>query len=210
MPVDHDDHPRMALAHPHDGQALHRYRELYAYDVAGNLLELTHQANGGSWTRPYHYAQASNRLLATALPGDPDGVFSATYDHDPHGNLTRMPHLADDAMRMLQIFNHHGVRNEQVLIVINRFEKGASISLEDMQRAVHGIEVVTLPSDFKTVAESINLGIPMYEHARGSAVTKALMNLGTTLGGRPVKAAGGLFGKAFSGLLRKENGRQSA
>ena len=94
-PVDHDDHPRMGLAHPHDGQALRRYRELYAYDAAGNVLELTHQANGGSWTRPYHYTEASNRLLATALPGDPDGVFSATYDHDPHGNMTRMPHLAD-------------------------------------------------------------------------------------------------------------------
>lgn len=115
-----------------------------------------------------------------------------------------------DAMRMLQIFNHHGLQNEQILIVINRFEKASAISLDDVERAARGIEVVTLPSDFKTVAESINLGVPIYEHARGSAVTKGLVNLCTTLGGRPAQASGGLFGKAFSSFLRKDNGRQPA
>jgi pilus assembly protein CpaE len=115
-----------------------------------------------------------------------------------------------DAMRMLQIFNHHGLHNEQMLIVINRFEKGSAISIDDVQRAARGIEVVTLPSDFKTVAESINLGVPIYEHARGSAVTKGLVNLCTTLGGRQAQPSGGLFGKAFSSFLRKDNGRQPA
>jgi pilus assembly protein CpaE len=119
-----------------------------------------------------------------------------------------LSHLRD-ATRMLQIFNHHGLRNEQVLVVINRFEKDAAISLEDVQRALQGIQVATIPSDFKTVAESINVGVPMYEHARASGVTKALVSLGVTLGGRSMKS-GSLLGKAFSSLLRKEHGRQSA
>ena len=114
-----------------------------------------------------------------------------------------------DATRMLQMFNHHGLGNEQVLVVINRFEKDAAISLEDVQRALQRIQVATVPSDFKTVAESINVGVPMYDHARGSSVTKSLVNLAVTLGGRSMKSSG-LFGKAFSHLLRKENGRQSA
>ena len=113
-----------------------------------------------------------------------------------------------DATRMLQLFNHYGLNNEQVLVVINRFEKEGPISLDDVQGALQGIQITTIPSDFKTVAESINVGVPMYEHARGSSVTKSLVNLGITLGGRSMKS-GGLFG-TFSNLLRKEHGRQSA
>jgi RHS repeat-associated protein len=92
---DHRDVPAMPVPHPNDGQALRAYTERYAYDEAGNLLRTTHAAAGTSWTRRYAYADDGNRLLATSLPGDADdGPFSATYDHDEHGNMTRMPHLA--------------------------------------------------------------------------------------------------------------------
>lgn len=114
-----------------------------------------------------------------------------------------LSHLRD-AKRMLQIFAHHGLRQEQILAVVNRFERNSPVSMDDVQRALNGIEVASVPSDFKTVAESINLGVPMHEHARGSAVTKALANLATSLGGQPAKAAGGLFSKAFGNLLRRE------
>jgi pilus assembly protein CpaE len=114
-----------------------------------------------------------------------------------------LSHLRD-AKRMLQIFSHHGLSPQQILAVVNRYDKSSPISMDDVQRALHGIETVSIPSDFKTVAESINLGVPMYEHSRGSAVTKALTSLGTSLSGRPVQTTGGLFGKAFSNLLRKD------
>jgi pilus assembly protein CpaE len=115
-----------------------------------------------------------------------------------------LSHLRD-AKRMLQIFGHHGLSNSQVLVVVNRFEKNASISMEDLQRAMQGVELVSIPGDFKTVAESMNLGVPMYDHARGSGVTKALATLAKSLGGRPAEQrSGGLFGKTFSNLLRKD------
>jgi pilus assembly protein CpaE len=114
-----------------------------------------------------------------------------------------LSHLRD-AKRMLQIFTHHGLREEQILAVVNRCEKNSPVSMDDVQRALSGIEVASIPSDFKTVAASINLGVPMHEHARGSAVTKALTNLATSLSGQPAKPAGGLFTKAFASLLRRE------
>lgn len=85
-------------AHPNDWQALRRYREIYDYDTVGNILEMSHQPVGlgkGAWTRQYRYASDSNRLSGTSVPGDPAGTFSATYDHDPAGNMTRMPHLLE-------------------------------------------------------------------------------------------------------------------
>jgi pilus assembly protein CpaE len=116
-----------------------------------------------------------------------------------------LSHLRD-AKRMMQIFRDHELGSEHVLVVVNRFEKSSLISLDDVQRALPGSEVLTVPSDFKTVAESINLGAPMYEHARSSAVTKALTNLAKALGGRgEQQESSGLFGKALSSLLRKDS-----
>ena len=92
--VDHDDSPRMNQPLPTDSAAMRNYTESYDYDPVGNILAMIHQAGAlGSWTRRYDYEAASNRLRATSLPGDGDGVFSANYAYDLHGNMTRMPHL---------------------------------------------------------------------------------------------------------------------
>lgn len=114
-----------------------------------------------------------------------------------------LSHLRD-ASRMLQIFDAHGVGREQVLVVVNRFEKRSSIGIEDIKHTLRDPEIVVVPSDYQTVAESINLGVPIYEHARGSAVTKAVVSLETRLGGGSGKHATGFLSKAFSQLLRKE------
>ncbi len=99
------------LPHPNDLQALARYTERYTYDAVGNIERMQHLPAAGSpvpgWTRRYRYAYqvtgelASNRLLATSIPGDPDGTFSETYEYrddatntaGAHGSMTRMPHL---------------------------------------------------------------------------------------------------------------------
>jgi RHS repeat-associated protein len=94
--VAHDDSPRMLAAHhAHDPTAMRTYAERYEYDAVGNILAIVHQAGSGSWRRRYAYPSDSNKLSATSLPGDPDaGPYSAAYEHDEHGNMARMPHLA--------------------------------------------------------------------------------------------------------------------
>ncbi|WP_263981374.1 SpvB/TcaC N-terminal domain-containing protein [Streptomyces naphthomycinicus] len=87
------DAPFAPLPHAHDGSALRPYTETYAYDDSGNLLSATHTATGGGWTRRHLTAPDGNRLLATSLPGDPDGTYTARHTHDPNGNITAMPHL---------------------------------------------------------------------------------------------------------------------
>ncbi|HVK29951.1 MAG TPA: SpvB/TcaC N-terminal domain-containing protein, partial [Nocardioides sp.] len=96
QPIDVDP-SRLRLSHPEDMQALRRYRELYAYDPAGNLTEMAHAPLGAGppgWTRAYDYAAESNRLLATSAPGDAPGTRSHLYAHDAAGHMTAMPHLA--------------------------------------------------------------------------------------------------------------------
>ena len=100
--VTDDDSLRTGLPQPGDGNAMGIYTEAYAYDPAGNLLTMVHQVGSSSWTRRHAYIEPSsivasemcNRLTATSLPGDPAaGPFTATYAHDAHGDLVRMPHL---------------------------------------------------------------------------------------------------------------------
>jgi RHS repeat-associated protein len=93
--VDEDDSPRMNQPLPTDAQAMRNYTEEYNYDSVGNILTMIHFAGpNGSWTRRYDCEATNNRLRATSLPGDGDGVFSAKYAYDPHGNMVKMPHLS--------------------------------------------------------------------------------------------------------------------
>jgi len=108
-----------------------------------------------------------------------------------------------DAARMLQIFTNYGVAREQIMIVVNRYDKDSAITTDEIGRALPDAEIATIPSDFQTVAESINLGVPMHEHARSSNVTKALLELETKLGGKSAEPSKGFFQKAFSNILRK-------
>src|SRR6185369_16756359 len=91
--------PVWAIPHGNDLQALQTYREELSYDAVGNILEMRHlrgSSNNASWSRRYLYADDSNRLLRTSIPGDPDGTFSAVYgyqndaanDAGAHGSMT--------------------------------------------------------------------------------------------------------------------------
>ena len=114
-----------------------------------------------------------------------------------------LPHV-QDATRMQQLLRDQlGVPADRVVAVVNRFEKNNDIQLADIEKALPGSAVVTVPNQFKVVSESVNLGIPMYEHARQSGVTRAIIELqsrliGTASGDHPALAAGRL-----SSLLQK-------
>jgi len=101
-----NDEFRVNLPHPHDGNAMQRYTEQYAYDEVGNILSMIHKLgnlpNPGQavWTRAYTYEETSliepalknNRLTSTTVGG-----IAESYMHDAHGNMIRMPHLSGAA-----------------------------------------------------------------------------------------------------------------
>ncbi|CAM4076812.1 SpvB/TcaC N-terminal domain-containing protein [Zobellia nedashkovskayae] len=96
-----EDLPFLAkLPHSNNASAVRNYTERYQYDNCGNILQMRHSATNANWTRRYQYAyqnnplDATNRLAGTSIPSDPiTGPYSETYQHDLHGNMTKMPHL---------------------------------------------------------------------------------------------------------------------
>lgn len=86
-----NDAPFLQALHPGDPMAQRNYAQRYRYDAVGNILQMRHLASGNNWTRDYHYAADSNRLLRTQVGSD-------TYHyphHAQHGYMTALPHLED-------------------------------------------------------------------------------------------------------------------
>ncbi len=73
---------------PLGADAAQNYTQYYLYDAVGNILELKHSADVGSYKRTYGYGASNNRLVTTEVSGT---VY--TYGHDGRGNMTDMPHL---------------------------------------------------------------------------------------------------------------------
>jgi pilus assembly protein CpaE len=119
-----------------------------------------------------------------------------------------LPHM-HDAMRLQQLMRDQlGVFEDRLQVVVNRFNKKAEISLDDVKKALGVDNITTMPNHFKTVAESINLGVPMYDHARQSPVTKALVELHESVVGQAGNgAAAGDPGKLNS-LMRRSSLQQ--
>jgi RHS repeat-associated protein len=160
-PPSWDDKWQVNLPHPNDGQAMRRYQQSYQYDPVGNFQRVIHVARNGNWTRSYDYREASqievgkvsNRLTATAI-----GETRERYQHDAHGNMTRMPHLGvsagseesnlkwgfDDRLRKVELpgggdaFYVYDASGQRVRKVV---ERSASIRCEE-QRYLTGFEIL--------------------------------------------------------------------
>jgi pilus assembly protein CpaE len=107
-----------------------------------------------------------------------------------------------DATRLVQwLRGDVGISKDQLCVVVNRHEKGATVSVEDIQKNLGCNAPVLVPNDFGTVSECINSGIALLDHAGNSAITRAVMNLETKLGGTSAQARSGMIARTFSSLI---------
>jgi len=101
-----------------------------------------------------------------------------------------------DAMRLYDLITRKlGVPPDRITVAVNRYHRAAAVELVDIQRQFVDRPVACIPNDYRSVADSINVGVPMYSHAKRSAVTKALVQLQGRLGGRVAKNDKGFFPK---------------
>jgi pilus assembly protein CpaE len=81
-----------------------------------------------------------------------------------------------DAKRLTRILKSElGISEKNIIVVVNRFDSNSSLQVKDIQSTLECSEVFTIPNDFEKVAQSINLGIPLYNYARKAPITKALL-----------------------------------
>jgi pilus assembly protein CpaE len=149
--------------------------------------------------------QAGHRRLVLDVPGQLDVLAILALERVDKVALVMQQSLPSlrNAARMLDMLRGElHLPQDRMVAVVNRYRKGGHVDLDDIDRALAGVERVLIPNHYAAVSESIEMGIPMYEHARSSPVTKALRELESSLGGRSQEVRKGLLSKTFSTWIR--------
>jgi len=102
-----------------------------------------------------------------------------------------------DARRLLDIFRSLGYVLDHIRLIVNRYEKGGKLRLQDLHAAL-GCEVVhTFPNDYVAVTDSVNQGVPVLQLSRSSAAARSLADMVEMVTARRVQESRGLFDRLF-------------
>jgi pilus assembly protein CpaE len=87
-----------------------------------------------------------------------------------------------DAKRLTRILkSEFNIAEKNILIVVNRYNPNSNLELKDIQATIESSALHKIPNDYDKAAQSINLGIPLYDYAPNSAITKAMISLAESL-----------------------------
>jgi len=101
-----------------------------------------------------------------------------------------------NANKLMDIFRSLGYPPERVELIVNRFEKGHAIGLEDIRRSLGAVTINTVPNSYKEVSASINHGDPLAKSSRTGNVAKRLAEFAAILSPTPEEERG-LLGRLF-------------
>jgi len=80
------------------------------------------------------------------------------------------------------VFKSLGYAPDKTELIINRFEKGSDIGLEQVRRSLGAaIRITTVPNSYREVNAAINHGDPLIKASRTNAVTRQLAELAAVL-----------------------------
>lgn len=135
-----------------------------------------------------------------------DEMSAAVYERADHILLIVQQDLASlrNAVRLQNVLlNHLAVSKDKITIIVNRYEKTAVIALVDIARSMNVDKSVlaVVPNSYKHVDASITFGVPIFEQARPSSVTRALMRLESRLDNVTENAPQGALSRAISQLI---------
>ncbi|OIN25713.1 AAA family ATPase [Vibrio barjaei] len=86
---------------------------------------------------------------------------------------------ANQLVRSLKFdFGHD---EKSIELIVNRYEKGQSITIKDIENTIPKLDIQLIPNDFKVANESANLGKPVMNFKKRSAISKALQKFSGSL-----------------------------
>ena len=95
-----------------------------------------------------------------------------------------------NARKLLNVFHSLGYPASKTEMIVNRFERGGDVGLEEIERSLSGTSVRTVPNAYREVNAAINQGNALLQSTRSSAVTKSLAELATSLMPKTEEAPG--------------------
>lgn len=83
------------------------------------------------------------------------------------------------------------------LVVINRYLRGAAVTIADVQRALVSAAPLLVPNDYRLAHESCDTGVPLVDAAGSAPLTRAIASLAAALTGRAPAAPRGFLERAL-------------
>lgn len=101
-----------------------------------------------------------------------------------------------NAGKLLEAFKSLGYPQEKTELIINRFDKGGDIGIDQVQRSLGSVRLNTMPNSYREVNASINHGDPLIRASRGNTVARHLADFAQALSPRQEESRG-LLGRIF-------------
>src|SRR5262249_51849379 len=101
--------------------------------------------------------------LVVDLPRRIDAVAAVVIERSQHVVLVVQQSVATirDATRLMNCLRRElGVNKERIVVVVNRYDKDAPITAEDIPSTLHCGELSLVPNDFRTMAQCVDAGTP--------------------------------------------------
>jgi pilus assembly protein CpaE len=90
-------------------------------------------------------------------------------------------HLRDTKRLLEMLQDELGLSEERLLILVNRYDKKAPVSLSDIRAALNVDTLFPLPNDYGRVTDSVNAGIPLVQMDGSAPLAKRLVELASGL-----------------------------
>lgn len=79
-----------------------------------------------------------------------------------------------DGKRLRDVFRSLDYPAHKIHWIVNRYQKGGQLTLDDLKKTLGLAQVVTLPNQYEVAAASVNQGVPVDAIAPGSTIARAL------------------------------------
>lgn len=103
-----------------------------------------------------------------------------------------------DARRLHHIMTMDlGISPSRLTVVVNRYDKKAGVSLEDIAKVLPNVATVTICNDYQHVAKAVDLGKPLSQYAPSAPITAEILRLAERVTGRTVPQRKGFWSRLF-------------
>lgn len=196
--------------HELDGVALTGYMEkvnkrLHVLAAAADRLALPEDVPQKSLDLLFELIAGTYRHVVVDAPRQLNHITASAIERADNVVLVMQQSVAclHETVRMSSILQSElGVADERISVVVNRYQKNLAVNASHIEKSLKTTKVNYVPNDFRQVMESVDVGSPMYNHARASHVTKSLLKIQSAFTGETKTHRFGRFGKSLAGLLR--------
>lgn len=132
------------------------------------------------------------------LPKQIDPVFEAVIEQADQVVVVLQQSLANvrHAKNLLMVLSGRlGLDRTQIHFVVNRWENGGTLGEREIEQALDGGKVETLPNDWPRVTRSLDVGTPLFDADPRAPITRELSALTARLIGAEPDNKKGFFGR---------------